>query len=70
MLSLPSGFLLQQFPLPPPPPPSASMRVLLYLILPHCSSILLHWGIKPSQDQGPSLPLMPDKTPSTPSVRP
>jgi hypothetical protein len=24
--------------------------------------IPLHWGIKPSQDQGPLLPLMPDKT--------
>jgi hypothetical protein len=30
-------------------------------------SIPLHWGIKPSQDQGPLL-LMPDKAPSAPSV--
>ena len=30
----------------------------------------LCWGIKPSQDQGPPLPLMPDKTPSTPSFLP
>jgi hypothetical protein len=29
--------------------------------LPHRHSILLCWGIKPSQDQGPPLPLMPDK---------
>jgi hypothetical protein len=27
---------------------------------PHCPHIPLHWGIKPSQDQGPPLPLMPD----------
>ena len=30
-------------------------------LLPHCSSIPLHWGIKPPQDQGAPLPLMPDK---------
>jgi hypothetical protein len=30
-------------------------------LLPHYPSILLHWGIKPSQDQGPPLRLMPDK---------
>jgi hypothetical protein len=28
---------------------------------PHCLSIPLHWGIKPTQDQGPPLPLMSDK---------
>ena len=28
---------------------------------PHHSSIPLHWGIKPPQDQGLPLPLMPDK---------
>jgi len=28
--------------------------------LPHCPSIPLPWGIEPSQDQGPPLPLMPD----------
>ena len=39
-------------------------------LLPHCPSIPLHWGIKPSQDQGPSLSLMPDKAPSAPSVLP
>jgi hypothetical protein len=34
----------------------------------HCPSIPLHWGIKPSQDQGPPLPLMPDKAPWAPLV--
>ena len=42
----------------------------IYSLLPYCPSIPLHWGIKPSQDQGPFLPLMPDKAPSTPSVLP
>jgi len=46
-------------------PPPAPMRVL-----PHpptlsfktpCSGILLHCGIKPSQDQRPPFPLMPNK---------
>jgi hypothetical protein len=32
-----------------------------YSLLPHHSSISLHWGIKPPQDQGPPLPLMSDK---------
>ena len=48
----------------------ASMRVLpppTYPFLPHHP---LHWGIKPSQDQGPPLPSMPDKAPSDPSVFP
>ena len=27
-------------------------------LLPHYPSILLQWGIKPPQDQGPSFPLM------------
>jgi hypothetical protein len=30
----------------------------------------LYWGIKPSQVQGPPLPLMPDKTPSVLSILP
>jgi hypothetical protein len=30
-------------------------------LLPHYPSIFLCWGIEPSKDQGPSLPLMPDK---------
>ena len=37
---------------------------LPYLLMPHCPSIPLHWDSKPSQDQGPLLPLMPDKAPS------
>jgi hypothetical protein len=60
-------------PLPTPPllcfyegaphPPS-------YPLPPQRPSTPLHWGIKPSQDQGPPLPLMPDKAPSAPSVLP
>jgi hypothetical protein len=52
------------------PPYSASESALLstYPLLPHCPSIALHWGIKTSQNQGPPLPLMPDKAPSAPSV--
>ena len=57
----PSANTLFQTPLPyfhegAPPLP--------YLLLPHCTSIPLHWDSKPSQDQGPLLPLMPDKAPS------
>jgi hypothetical protein len=37
---------------------------------PHHPSIPLHCSIKPSQDQGPPLPLMPDKAPSASSVLP
>jgi hypothetical protein len=54
---------LSQFPLcnPPISTPPASMRVLPHpLPLPH-PGIPLHWGIEPSQDQGPFLPLMPYK---------
>jgi hypothetical protein len=42
-------------PYPIPPPPS-SMTVL-----PIHPVITLHWGIEPSQDQEPLLPLMPNK---------
>ena len=28
---------------------------------PHCPGFALHWGIEPSQDQGPLLPLMSNK---------
>ena len=52
-------------PIPPYPP---SMRVLPHPLPPNHSSIPLHWGIKPSQDQGPLLSLMPDKAPSVPAV--
>jgi hypothetical protein len=58
----------------PNPPYPASMRVLLHPpthpLLPHLPSIPLHLGIKPSHDQGPALPLMPDKAPSALSVLP
>jgi hypothetical protein len=56
------------YPIPPYP---ASMRVLSPMppiLLPHCPSIPLYWGIKPSQDQGSPLPLIPGKAPSAPSV--
>ena len=43
---------------------------LPYLLLPPCTSIPLHWDSKPSQDQGPLLPLMPDKAPSASLVLP
>ena len=67
MSSFPSAKSLSHHPLPcfyegAPPP--------IHPLLPHCPSIPLHWGIKPSQDQGPPLPLMPDKAPSAPSVLP
>ena len=40
----------------------ASKRVLpTHPLEPHPSSIPLCWGIKPPQNQGPSLPLKPDK---------
>jgi hypothetical protein len=56
------------FPVPPPalqnalshPPASATMR-LLYTLLHPGPHILLYWGIQPSQDQGPLLPMMPKK---------
>jgi hypothetical protein len=40
------------------------------ILLPHHPSIPLQWSIKPSQDQRPLLPLMPDKAPLAPSVLP
>jgi hypothetical protein len=54
----PSG---NPYPIPTSP---ASMRVLPpanHLLLPPLCGISLHWGIKPSQDQGLLLPLLPDK---------
>jgi hypothetical protein len=41
--------------------PPVSMRVLPYPPTHSCPGTPLHWGIKPSQDQGPPFPLMPDK---------
>ena len=46
------------------PPTLSSMRMLPHPPthpLLHCPSILLRWGIKPPQDQGPLLPLMLNK---------
>jgi hypothetical protein len=59
-----SWFPLCKPPISSPLPP-VSMRVLLHPpihpLLPHCSGLPLHWGIEPSQDQGPPLPLILDK---------
>lgn len=47
------------YPIPPPP---ASMTVFPYPpTLPPCPYIPLHLCIEPSHDQGPLLPLMPNK---------
>ena len=53
------------FPPQPPHPislslPFASMRVLLHPLTYSC--IPLRWGIKSPREQGPLLPLMPDKS--------
>ena len=47
--------------LPPILPRSAFMKVFTHLptLAPHLG-IHLHWGIEPSQDQAPLLPLMSD----------
>ena len=56
-----SWFSLLEAPIP------SSLPVLLYRcshthrLLPPHPDIPLHWGIEPSQDQGPLLPLMPNK---------
>jgi hypothetical protein len=48
-------------------PPLTSMRVYPHLPIhplpppPPCSHISLHWGIEPSWNQGPLLPLIPNK---------
>jgi hypothetical protein len=52
----------------PIPPYTASIRMLLHTLLSHCPSIPLHWGIKSSQEKGTPLSLIPDNTPSAPSV--
>jgi len=65
--SFPSSQPLSHPPLPcfyeGAPPPT-------HPLLPHWPILPLHWGIKPSQYQGPPLPLMPDKAPSASSVLP
>ena len=63
--------MLSSLPVSPPEipypifPPTASMKVLpnppTHSLLPSCPGIPLHWGIKPSQDQGPLLSLMSNK---------
>jgi hypothetical protein len=50
-------YLLSWFPLPTPPPPPCSPTHSLLLPDP---GIPLYWGIEPSQDQGPLLPVMTD----------
>lgn len=55
--SVPSGTSLSHF---PSPYFYEDAPRLTYLLLPHCPSIPLHWGIKPSQDQGILLLLRPD----------
>jgi hypothetical protein len=47
--------------LPPPLCHYEGAPPLTYPLPPHHSNIPLCWDIKPPQDQGPSLPLMPDK---------
>ena len=49
-------------PSPLSPLPRLGCSPTTYPLLPHCSSIPLHWGIKPPQVQDPPLPLMSDKT--------
>ena len=66
ILSLLTFQVLSPFLVSPPPqkPPTISSFLVLpstHPLLPSCPGILQHWGIKPSQDQGPLLPLMSDK---------
>jgi hypothetical protein len=54
------------FPLQKPPIPSSLLLLLCgcsptHPLLSPCPGIPLYWGIEPSQDQGPLLPLMLDK---------
>jgi hypothetical protein len=51
-------YSLSWFPIPHPPA-SASMRVLPHPLT--SRPCILHWGVEPSQDQGPLLPLMTNK---------
>ena len=60
-------YLLSQFPLWKAPTPTSSPCFYegalppTHPLPPHCPSILLHWGIKPSKHQGPLLLVMPEK---------
>ena len=62
---IPFPTLPNPYPIPHSP---ASMRVFTHPpahpLLPPRPGIPLHWGMLPSQDQGPPLPLMSDKTSS------
>jgi hypothetical protein len=62
--------MIPSFPVMPPQTPYPILHRLCFYegapppihpLLPHNSSIPLHWVIKLPQDQGPSLPLMSDK---------
>jgi hypothetical protein len=55
--------LFLAFPPQPPlhPPSSCFYQGTPPPLLPFCPSIPLCWGIEPSQDQGPHLPMMLDK---------
>ena len=54
---MPSSYLLLKLPYPIPSP---TLSITNPLLLPF-PGITLHWDIKPSQDQGPLLPLMSNK---------
>ena len=49
------------YPISPPLCFSADVPQATHPILTSCPGIPLQWGIQPSQDQGPLLPLMPNK---------
>ena len=57
--------MLSPFLVSPPETPFPSPLLLCHLpthpLPPHRPGIPVHWGIKPSQDQGPLLPWMPNK---------
>ena len=46
---------------PPDPLPQEGAPIPILPLQSHLSSIPLHWGIKPPQDQAPPFPLMPDE---------
>jgi hypothetical protein len=52
--------MLSAFPVSPLETPSHLLSPI-HPLTPSCPGIPLHWGIEPSQDQGPLLPLMPNK---------
>jgi hypothetical protein len=58
-LYLHSKFYPPQLPIPSPPLPASIPST--HPLPPHCPGIPLNWAIKSSQDQGPLLPLIPDR---------